>query len=133
MLSNPLYLQHLASQKILDSDDFLAYVDYLQYFRRPEYLPYLQSVISFFLFLSCSLVFLFFFFFFFFLSLSETRILLCESLQLMIPGAEIFRYPGPTLRALELIPQEAFRRDILIPDVVARLMQEGIEASHQMG
>jgi hypothetical protein len=44
MLSNPLYLQHLASQKILDSDDFLAYVDYLQYFRRPEYLPYLQSV-----------------------------------------------------------------------------------------
>ncbi|KAF1823410.1 SOH1-domain-containing protein [Dissoconium aciculare CBS 342.82] len=44
MLSNPLYLQHLASQKILDSDDLLAYVDYLQYFRRPEYLPYLQSV-----------------------------------------------------------------------------------------
>jgi mediator of RNA polymerase II transcription subunit 31 len=44
------------------------------------------------------------------------------------------RYPGPTLRALELIPQEAFRRDIISPEAVARMMQEGIEAaSNQMG
>jgi mediator of RNA polymerase II transcription subunit 31 len=42
MLANPLYLQHLALQKILDTDEFLAYVEYLQYFRTPEYLPYLQ-------------------------------------------------------------------------------------------
>lgn len=52
----------------------------------------------------------------------------------MFPFRRENRYPGPTLRALELIPQEAFRRDIISPDVVARLMQEGIEAAgNQMG
>ena len=32
------------------------------------------------------------------------------------------QYPGPTLRALELLQEEAFRRDVLSPDVVGRLM-----------
>lgn len=42
MLSNPLYLQHLAAQKLLDNEDFIAYIRYLQYFREPKYLRYLQ-------------------------------------------------------------------------------------------
>lgn len=44
MLSNPLYLQHLASQKLLDNEDFIAYLSYLQYFREPKYLPFLMYV-----------------------------------------------------------------------------------------
>ena len=45
MLANPLYLQHLASQKFFDDESFVAYLSYLQYFRRPEYLRYLQYVL----------------------------------------------------------------------------------------
>lgn len=41
-LSNPLYLNHLASQKLLDSPEFIAYLDYLQYFGKPEYIKYLS-------------------------------------------------------------------------------------------
>lgn len=40
-----------------------------------------------------------------------------------------YRYPGPTLRVLELLQQEKFRKDVLIPEVVARLAEEGFEAS----
>lgn len=32
-------------------------------------------------------------------------------------------YPGPTLKALELLQHEDFRRDVLRPDVVARLAE----------
>lgn len=39
------------------------------------------------------------------------------------------RYPGPTLRALELLQQERFRKDILIPETVARMADEGFQAS----
>ena len=39
------------------------------------------------------------------------------------------RFPGPTLRALELLQQERFRRDILMPDTVARMIEEGVKAS----
>ncbi|KAI4103867.1 MAG: hypothetical protein L6R37_003592 [Teloschistes peruensis] len=38
-------------------------------------------------------------------------------------------YPGPTLKALELLQQEKFRQDILGPDVVARLAEETVLAS----
>lgn len=38
-------------------------------------------------------------------------------------------YPGPTLRHLELLQQEGFRRDILSPDLVERLLEEGTKAS----
>lgn len=31
------------------------------------------------------------------------------------------RYPGPTLKALDLVQQEQFRKDILRPDVVENL------------
>lgn len=39
------------------------------------------------------------------------------------------RYPGPTLRALELLQQDKFRKDILMPDTVARMAEEGFQAS----
>ncbi|PSK60266.1 hypothetical protein B9Z65_1164 [Elsinoe australis] len=38
-------------------------------------------------------------------------------------------YPGPTLRALELLQQEQFRKDILIPETVNRMYEEGLAAS----
>ena len=38
-------------------------------------------------------------------------------------------YPGPTLKALELLQQERFRHDILIPDVVGRLAEDTVLAS----
>jgi len=38
-------------------------------------------------------------------------------------------YPGPTLRALELLQQEQFRKDIISPMVVHTMMEEGIKAT----
>ncbi|MCJ1284098.1 suppressor of hpr1 [Xylographa opegraphella] len=38
-------------------------------------------------------------------------------------------YPGPTLKALELLQQEDFRRDVLRPDVVARLAEGFLNGS----
>ncbi|KAK3389133.1 SOH1-domain-containing protein [Sordaria brevicollis] len=40
-LGNPLYLNHLASRKLLSNPAFVAYLDYLQYWSRPPYLKYL--------------------------------------------------------------------------------------------
>ncbi|KAK3706100.1 Mediator of RNA polymerase II transcription subunit 31 [Vermiconidia calcicola] len=79
-LSNPYYLQHLASQKYLENEEFVAYLAYLQYFQDPKYLKYLQ-------------------------------------------------YPGPTLRALEMLQEERFRKEILIPAVVEAMVAEGFEAA----
>ena len=42
MLSSPLYLNHLASLKLLQAPDFIAYLKYLQYWTRPEYIKYLS-------------------------------------------------------------------------------------------
>lgn len=39
------------------------------------------------------------------------------------------RYPGPTLRALELLQEEQFRKEILSPAVTERLWNEGLEAA----
>ena len=39
------------------------------------------------------------------------------------------RYPGPTLKALEFLQQESFRKDILRPDVMARLAESLLSAS----
>ena len=78
-LSNPHYLSHLASQKILEDAEFVAYIEYLQYWKQPQYLRYLS-------------------------------------------------YPGPTLKALELLRVERFRREILSPEVVAALIREGSAA-----
>ncbi|KAG8631273.1 hypothetical protein KVT40_000413 [Elsinoe batatas] len=38
-------------------------------------------------------------------------------------------YPGSTLKALELLQQEQFRKDILIPETVNRMYEEGLAAS----
>ncbi|KAK7521078.1 SOH1-domain-containing protein [Phyllosticta citriasiana] len=79
-LANPWYLNHLAVQKYLDNPDFLAYIDYLHYFRQPQY-------------------------------------------------ARFLTHPGPTLRALELLQQEQFRKEIISPELVGRLIEEGVKAS----
>lgn len=42
MLANPRYLNHLATQKLFDNEEFVAYLQYLQYFRQPKYIRYLQ-------------------------------------------------------------------------------------------
>ncbi|RQM06540.1 hypothetical protein DH86_00003256, partial [Scytalidium sp. 3C] len=44
------------------------------------------------------------------------------------PYTRYLTYPGPTLRNLELLQQERFRTEILSPDVVARLVEEGVKA-----
>ncbi len=40
------------------------------------------------------------------------------------PYIQYLSYPGPTLRVLELLQQDTFRREILKPDVGARLAEE---------
>jgi mediator of RNA polymerase II transcription subunit 31 len=38
-------------------------------------------------------------------------------------------YPGPTLKNLELLQQERFRREIIDPGVMMALMEEGSKAA----
>jgi mediator of RNA polymerase II transcription subunit 31 len=38
-------------------------------------------------------------------------------------------YPGPTLKNLELLQQERFRREIIDPGVMMALMSEGSRAA----
>jgi mediator of RNA polymerase II transcription subunit 31 len=45
------------------------------------------------------------------------------------PYVKYLTYPGPTLRHLELLQKERFRQDIISPDLVQRLMDEGMKAS----
>ncbi|EJT70721.1 hypothetical protein GGTG_11744 [Gaeumannomyces tritici R3-111a-1] len=40
-LGNPVYLNHLAAQKLLSQPAFVAYLEYLQYWTRPPYVKYL--------------------------------------------------------------------------------------------
>ncbi|MCJ1228576.1 hypothetical protein MMC12_005237 [Toensbergia leucococca] len=79
-LANPFYLNHLASQKLLQDPSFILYLKYLQYFKNPEYTKFLS-------------------------------------------------YPGPTLKALELLQQERFRQDILSPETMTRLAEGAVMAS----
>jgi len=44
------------------------------------------------------------------------------------PYLKYLIYPGPTLQNLELLQQEKFRQDILSPDIVARMVEEGVKA-----
>lgn len=99
-LSNPLYIQHLAAQKYLEDDDFVRYLDYLQYFCEPQYMKFLQ----------------------------------CERLQsrptrLKPDTDRNRRYPGPTLRALELLQQAQFRKDAISPALVDQMVTSGFEAA----
>lgn len=43
--------------------------------------------------------------------------------------AKFLSYPGPTLKALELLGQERFRKDILMPGTVATLVEGGMRAA----
>ncbi|KAL8981829.1 MAG: hypothetical protein Q9177_005455 [Variospora cf. flavescens] len=79
-LANPYYLNHLASQKVMQDPTFIEYIRYLQYFTQPTYTRYLS-------------------------------------------------YPGPSLKALQLLQQEKFRQDIMSPDIVSRLAAEFLLAS----
>ncbi|KAH6888014.1 SOH1-domain-containing protein [Thelonectria olida] len=45
------------------------------------------------------------------------------------PYLKYLTYPGPTLRHLELLQQENFRLQVMSPDVVQRLVEEGMKAS----
>ncbi|KAL5604788.1 hypothetical protein BROUX41_001871 [Berkeleyomyces rouxiae] len=79
-LANPMYLNHLASQKFLQQPAFVAYLAYLRYWAQPPYLKYLT-------------------------------------------------YPGPTLRNLELLQQERFRTEILGPELVQAMINDGMKAA----
>ncbi|KAI2462990.1 SOH1-domain-containing protein [Annulohypoxylon bovei var. microspora] len=79
-LANPYYLNHLASQKVLNEPAFIAYLSYLRYWTRPPYVKYLN-------------------------------------------------YPGPTLKHLELLQEKRFRQDIISPELVQALANEGAKAS----
>ena len=41
-LSNPLYLNDLATKKRFDDPRFIQYLKYLQYFAEPRYIKYLS-------------------------------------------------------------------------------------------
>jgi mediator of RNA polymerase II transcription subunit 31 len=67
-------------QPLLTHPPFIAYLNYLLYFRHPSYTSYLL-------------------------------------------------YPGPTLKNLELLQNERFRKEVLSPEVVGRLGEEGVRAA----
>ncbi|KAM7205283.1 mediator of RNA polymerase II transcription subunit-like protein [Rhypophila sp. PSN 637] len=45
------------------------------------------------------------------------------------PYLKYLTYPGPTLKHLELLQQERFRQDIINPELVNRLVEEGLRSS----
>jgi mediator of RNA polymerase II transcription subunit 31 len=79
-LGNPQYLNHLAAQKLLVNPDFVAYLDYLQYWSRPPYLKYLT-------------------------------------------------YPAPTLKVLQLLQKENFRRQLIDPGFCFGVAEEWAKAA----
>lgn len=91
LLAVPQYLHHLATSlsttsadtptKLFEDPAFLAYLDYLQYWKRPEYAKFLS-------------------------------------------------YPEPTLRHLELLQKEKFRKDMSNVEAVAKLIEGGVRAAN---
>lgn len=45
------------------------------------------------------------------------------------PYVKYLAYPGPTLRNLELLQQEQFRKDIISPNLVQMMVTEGVKAA----
>lgn len=45
------------------------------------------------------------------------------------PYLKYLAYPGPTLRNLELLQQETFRKNIISPDFVHAMVNEGMKAA----
>lgn len=103
-LSNPLYIHHLALTKHLDDPAFVAYIKYLEYFRRPEYLKYLLYVVP------------------------PTHEPCSFEMEVCGQADDERRYPGPTLRALELLQQEQFRKDAVNPQLIDEMVRQGFEA-----
>ncbi|KAI6799253.1 hypothetical protein KC337_g13218 [Hortaea werneckii] len=103
-LSNPLYVHYLATQKLFEDDTFVRYLDYLQYFREAKYMRFLQYVHSF--------------------SPHPSLTLFPQHLICHHPG-----YPGPTLRMLDLLQQDQFRKDAISPALIDDLVRTGFEAS----
>jgi mediator of RNA polymerase II transcription subunit 31 len=85
---------------MFEKPEFVAYLDYLQYFKQPQWVKYLSYVLS---------------------------------VEMVFIINRQPRYPGPTLRALELLQQEQFRKNILNPAVMEQLFKQGIEASEDKG
>jgi mediator of RNA polymerase II transcription subunit 31 len=96
-LANPVYLNYLATQKYFEKAEFVAYLDYLQYFAEPKYIKFLQCVYT---------------------APSASHPHMCLLRMLC-------SHPGPTLRALELLQQERFRQDILTPGLANKMQIEG--------
>ncbi|OLN96438.1 Mediator of RNA polymerase II transcription subunit 31 [Colletotrichum chlorophyti] len=45
------------------------------------------------------------------------------------PYLKYLMYPGPTLKHLELLQQEQFRQDIISPELMQRLIDDGMRAA----
>lgn len=45
------------------------------------------------------------------------------------PYVKYLTYPGPTLRHLELLQHERFRKDIISPDLAQRLVDDGVNTT----
>ncbi|KAF3359593.1 hypothetical protein VdG1_02148 [Verticillium dahliae VDG1] len=50
-------------------------------------------------------------------------------IELEPPYLKYLMYPGPTLKHLELLQQPQFRQDIISPDLVQRLVDDGMRAA----
>jgi mediator of RNA polymerase II transcription subunit 31 len=48
------------------------------------------------------------------------------------PYVKFLNYPGPTLKNLELLQNERFRREILSPEIVNRLGEEGVRRAVEL-
>jgi mediator of RNA polymerase II transcription subunit 31 len=47
------------------------------------------------------------------------------------PYLKYLTYPGPTIKNLELLQQERFRKDIISPELVGRMVEGGIRAAEE--
>ena len=99
-LANPFYLNHLAHTKVLDDERFVRYVEYLEYFRRPEYAKLLTCAAS-------PLV-------------PNIRIRVADGRSLFPADS----YPVYSLSALTLLQQPQFRLDIANQGLAQQMMQE---------
>lgn len=97
---------------MLDDPCFVAYLDYLRYFAQPGYSKFLTCVEG---------------------PLPKDTPPDPGGVKILWTDPLCFSYPAPTLKALELLQQERFRRDILSPDTVARLITEMSNASLENG
>lgn len=53
-LANPKYIMHLCNEGYFKDQAFLNYITYLQYWRKPEYIPHIKYVLVSFIVIICS-------------------------------------------------------------------------------